>query len=187
MATLHEWRARWGISLRKLRRMEREGWIEFDAGDPLIDAILRTMRGGNPLTVSQRVALLERPAVINTLGDKAELAWRQLAELGDVQPAPPEITAEMVCVAAGEERSVKLLVDWCKATIPTGRDVGHHYLGVRLLKGVPVKIRHFEEKRLPRVLLNVRRSEDFAGWWDTITKGGRNVTRYYNPKQRFDL
>ena len=187
MATLHEWHNRWGIGFKKLRRMERQGWIKFDAGDPLTDAILETFRNGDPLTVSQRVALLERPAVINTLGDKAERARAQLAELGDVKPAPPEITAEMVCVAAGDERSVQVLVEWCKATIPTGRDVGHHYLGVRLLKGVPVKIRHFQEKRLPRVLLNVRRSEDFAGWWHTVANGRHNVTDYHRPRPLFDL
>lgn len=187
MPTIHEISREFGVSLKKLRKMERRGILNCDAENPATAAILYTFRTGNRLTVSQALALLEAPALIETLGNKADKARRQLAELGNVQPAPADVAAELPGAAAGDLDSVRRVLEWCKGAIPPAGEVSHHYLAVRLLMAVPANLRQYEEKRLPRVLLNVRRQDDFAGWWRVAPKGSRGITLYARPGAGFDL
>jgi len=187
MASIHEMAQRYGVQMKKLRWMAREGALNCDAESPITATILYTLRCGNRLTVSQCVALLETPALFETLGRKADKARKQIAELGSVRGAPANIAAELAGAAAGDPASVQALVNWCKATIPPAGEVPHHYLAVRLLMAVPANLRQFEEKRLPRVLLNCRRSEEFAGWWRIAPMGSRGITLYSRQGAGFDL
>lgn len=187
MPTVHDISREFGISLKKLRRMERRGILNCDAEDPVTASVLYTFRTGNRLTVSQALALLERPALLETLGNKADKARRQLSELGNVKPAPADVAANLAGAAAGDPDSVQSVLGWCKETIPPVGEVPHHYLAVRLLMAVPMNLRQYEEKRLPRVLLQCRRSEEFAGWWRTAAVRSRRVTLYSRPGGGFDL
>lgn len=187
MTTIHEMSREVGISLKKLRKMERKGWLNVSADDPVTDSILYAFRTGNRLTVSQAIALIEAPGLIDTLGSKADKARQQLAELGNVQPAPAIVAAELVGAAAGDASSIRAVMEWCKEAIPPQGEVTHHYLAVRLLMAVPANLRQFEEKRLPRVMLQIRRQEEFAGWWRIAPKGSRGITLYSRPSGAFDL
>lgn len=183
--------SRYNIRLKKLRRMERDGVLNCDPeefpGDPTLDKMLRYVRAKGGFTAPQLASLIDDPSLFDCLGHHADKARKQLAELGDpFEPAPREVSAEVTFAAMGEPDSVLRIVEWCKTVIPSDCAVTHPFLAVPLLLGVPKNIRHFDEPRMQRVMLNCRKHEEFAGWWHVEGEGSRRVTYYHKPAS-YDL
>jgi hypothetical protein len=190
--TLSEISRRYDIRFKKLRRMERDGVLNCDPdelpGDPTLSKMLRYVRSRGGFTAPQLVSLIEEPSLLDSLGCHADKARKQLAKLGDpIEPAPMEVSFAVTFAAMGEMDSVLPIVRWCKTVIPSDGAVTHHYLAVRLLLGTPKNIRHFDEPRMQRTMLNCRQHPEFSEWWHVEKQGSRNVTLYHRPKIDFDL
>lgn len=168
-----------GISVKKLRALDKLGVLRHDASTTALDEMRATLKTGNRLNVAQLVHLIENPAGLLELGKYAPKASAQLDELGNAtkQAAPREIAAQILEAFEKEPGAVAAVVDWCKSIIPA-HDVGHAYIGARLLLGVPEASRKFEAPRLQRVMMNCRDHPAFAGWWRKERSVSRNRTIY---------
>lgn len=192
MLTLSEISKRFDVQIKKLRRMDRAGVLNCEAEllpeESTAQKMIRYFGSRREFTAAHLVSLIDEPGLVDCLGRHADKAYKQLARLGTpVEPASVTVSAEIWGAAVGEEYSVARIVEWCKTVIPVDRTVTHHYLAVRLLLGVPKTIRHFDERRLSRVMLNCRKQEGFAGWWHVEEIKGRTVTVYHHPERPFDL
>lgn len=182
------------ISLSKLRKLDKAGLLRLDKSDPIVDAMRFYLGKGKPLTVPQLVALVESPALIEDLGDKAGTALAQVAMLNAPTAAPFEVAAEIDQAARGDLDAIGRIVPWLKSTLIAAESqghgvVGHHYLAVRLALASPAGLRDYNMARIPRALLNCRRYPGFAGWWRVGAKGSSNVTQYgnFDSAARLDL
>lgn len=154
-----------GISVKKLRLLDKLGGLRHDANVTELDTIRDALREGNNLSVAHLVYLIENPAGILELGKYAPKAHAQLAELDNPakQPAPREIASQILEAFEKEPDACAALIGWFKTIIPA-RPVGHSYIAARLLLGVPENVREFDLPRLRRVMSNCREHPDFAGW-----------------------
>lgn len=163
--------------------------LRLDEGESKYGAIIRSrLRKGQPLTVSQFLAMIEDPSILAVLGHYREKAERQLAALGNVggEAAPLEVAAYISDAARRDIEAIRILVIWLKQIIPA-EPVTHHWIAVRLLLGVPPKARKFDEPRIKDAMSWCRRSRDFKGWWRTEKRGSRSASIYQRPQRSFDL
>lgn len=183
---IFEFCERYNIKQGKARRMDKDGVLRLDASSNAFDPIRATLANCDPLSAAQLVQLVENPGGLLELGKYAPKAHEQLQALGkpENQAAPREVAANIWEAAKGETEAVEILVAWLKEILPA-RVVGHNYLAVRLLLGLPENQRASEAPRIPRALLNCRRAESFAGFWHVEPGVSRNVTRY--AQKGFDL
>jgi hypothetical protein len=191
MPTIHEISRAMNISLKKLRSMEKRGWLLCDAkAHPMVESMLSTMRSGNPLTVAQCVALIEDPKLFDLLEGKAAKARQQVEALGNPKPAAIDwidLSAATLNDENSEAATLRLIA-WIKAVLPVSGRVSHHWIAVRLLLAVPEDMRRFEIPRLGKIMLTIRKHPEFAGWFTIAKQGSRNVTWYHRPKAKgFDL
>lgn len=173
------------ISLSKLRKLDKAGLLRLDKSDPIVDAMRFYLGKGKPLTVPQLVALVESPALIEDLGDKAGVALAQVAMLNAPTAAPFEVAAEIDQAARGDLDAIGRIVPWLKSTLIAAESQGHgvvnhHYLAVRLALGSPASLREYNTARIPRALLNCRRHPGMAGWWRVVPKGSVTASEYGN-------
>lgn len=187
---IFEYCSRYGISLAKARRQLKDGVLRID--ESVADEIAQIrfiMARGQPLTAAHLCYLVENPAGVLDLGSHAAKAQNALETLGNVRKevAPAEVSACISEAARRNPDALAILIDWLKATIPA-HPVGHSYLAVRLLLGVPENVRKFDVARIPRALFNCRNLDEFAGWHKPEKAASRNVTLYRKPtKKSFDL
>lgn len=189
---IFEYSERYNISLAKARRQMKDGVLRIDeTTSEGIIAIRHHLSRGHPLTAAQLVELVDNAGAVMDLGRYASLAEKQVAALGNVrsEAAPKLVAAYVTDAAKGDKEAVAALIAWLKDVIPA-KPVEHNYLAVRLLLGLAPNIRRYDIPRVPRALHECRKSEDFAGWWQTVPKRSRNVTIYQRPKKLvagFDL
>lgn len=176
---IYEMAEEFKISLKKLKAMEKRGCLRVDGSAAESDPIRATLAKGNRLPVPQLVQLVEAPALLIDLGRFSEEAERQIAELGKPSAAPREISGLISEAAKNEPDAVAALMTWIKATLPSGKAVGHSWLAVRLLLGVPANLRKYEAPRIGRALLNCRNHPSFAGWWSVKPGVSQNSTIYH--------
>lgn len=186
MGSVHEFCSEFHISLAKARRMEKRGWLRVDANATPVDEIRMALKRGQKLTVAQLVELIENPAGILELGKYADRAEAQLAALKDprTQVAPKEVAANVLEAFQNQPAGVEIVARWLASIIPE-HPVGHAYLAVRLLLGVPENIRKFDVPHMQRALMNCRAHPSMAGLWRTERELSRNVTVY--QKLKLDL
>lgn len=181
---------KFGISIYKLRKLEKAGHLLIDFGESEHGARIRyQMARGQPLTVGQQIEIVEDPSILRELGPYQTKAEKQLATLGDVrgEAAPIEVAAHISDAAMRRDKdSINVLICWMKAVIPV-EPVNHNWLAVRLLMGIPANIRKFDVPRIQYALLNCRKSTDFEGWWRVEKIKSRKQTLYQRPDVRFDL
>lgn len=177
------------IGLAKLRRLESDGYLTgLDDPDPILAPMLHYIARKGQLTVEHLVALIESPELVAELGRYTDRARSQLAELGTMAPAPQRIAAEISGAAAGEPEAVAAVLEWAQGHLRhASAPVTHAWLAVPLLAAVPSNLRDYEAPRLRRVMLNLRRHKDFAGWWHVEGEGSKRVTYYHCPIDAFDL
>lgn len=185
---IYEMAEEFKISLKKLKAMEKRGCLRVDGSAAESDPIRATLAKGNRLPVPQLVQLVEAPALLIDLGRFSEEAERQVAELDKPQAAPRHVAGLISEAAKNEPEAVADLMAWIKATLPAGRSVGHSWLAVRLLLGVPASTRKYEAPRIGRALLNIRNRPEFAGWWTVKPGVSQNSTLYHRGTEKgFDL
>ena len=180
---IYEFCEKYRITMRKAKRLEKDGWLTFGEVDDLgVMEIRHRLRSGNLLSVSHLMQLADNPAWVPMLGAYAGKAREQLAALGDWrnEPAPIEAAAAIAEASKGNPEAVHVVCDWLRQVIPA-HPVTHSYVAIRLLFGVPESIRHFEAPRIAMVFTNCRRSESLAGWWRVEPQGSRKVTLYQRP------
>jgi hypothetical protein len=179
---------RHGISVKKLRALDKDGVLRHDASTTPLDEIRATLKTGNRLNVGQLVHLIENRAGLLELGKYAEKSRAQLAEIGDTkgQEAPREIAGQILEAFEREPAAVAALVAWAKTIIPA-RPVGHSYIAARLLLGVPEGSRGYDVPRLRRVMMNCREHADFAGWWRHEKDASTSRNRTIYQKLALDL
>jgi hypothetical protein len=180
---IHEISERFSVSVGKLRKMNKAGILICDeSADPLLDEMRYYLRRGQPLTTKHLLALIEAPAKLEGIGRGREQAAAQIAALGKpIEPAPQAVALELSGAAMNEAASVATVMRWMQAAIPAHREVSHYFLGVRLLLALPDAQRAFEIPRLHRTLLNIRKRQEFAGWFRVVKQGSRSVTLYHRP------
>lgn len=183
---IYEVAERHTLSLKKLRAMDKDGLLRLDESANASDPIRTTLINGDPLPVWQLVQLIDEPGLLLDLGKYAARAESLLTALAKPQQeaAPIEVAASIPDAAKNDPEQVAILIAWLKQVIPA-RPVGHAYLAVRLLLGVPLGTRKFEAPRLGRAFLNCRNSTALAGWWHIKNPASRPETVY--QKRAFDL
>lgn len=189
MPTINEFAKSIGLSLRKLRKIDRALSGKFlpllESADPVADTIRNYYRKTRTLTVAQMVTLIADPAIIDRLKPYGDAMRAILAELGDVVPAPFDAAAYIDAASRGDEDAILRIVKWIKTTLPD-YPVPHAYLATRLLLGVPPEMREYEAPRMSRVMLNCRKHHELSGWWHVAERNGRQMTLYARPGE-YDL
>ena len=186
---IYELSEKTGVSLRALRKLDKVKALRLDDVDPMIDKAVYLLSKSQRLPVDALAWLVENPDMLLELGRYTGEAEYQISSLGNVQrdTAPPDVAAEIEMAAKGDDAAVEKLASWLQTVIPSDRAVGHHFVAVRLLLGVPAGVRSYAYSRLPRALLNVRRHPGFAGWSSYATEGRHKISQYHRPKEAFDL
>lgn len=191
--TLYEFCEKYHISLRKARRMDKDGVLRLNREENEAAAEMRLyLSRGQTLPAHHLMNLVEEPSLLLDLGRYAEKAEQQVSELGDVKngAAPKEVTAYVWEAASpgsdAHAQGVDILIQWMKGII-SAKPVPHSYIAVRLLLGIPASIRKFEIRRIPRAMLNCRQHPDFKDWWRVVTTRARTMTLYQRPETVFDL
>lgn len=191
MADIYEINLKTGISIKKLKSMDRQGFLNTTKPEnPEVAKMLWTLRKGNRLSVVHLVRLVESPDLIHELGDYDFTAREQLRVLGDAksESAKPAIASAIDLASKDQPKEVEALEQWMKRVIPPDRDVPHHYLAVRALLGVSVHLRPYLAGRIARAFQKVRDRSSFSGWFSPkATRYARNATFYHRPKLKFDL
>jgi hypothetical protein len=179
MGSIHEFCAEFNITVGKARRMEKRGWLRVDGNATPIDEIRMALKRGQKLTVAQLVELIENPAGILELGKHAGKAEEQVDALGDPrsQVAPKEVAANILEAFQNQTDAVEIIAKWVRSIIPA-QPVGHAFVAVRLLLGVPDNIRKYDVPHMQRVLMNCRAHPILAGFWRSERKISRNVIVY---------
>jgi hypothetical protein len=192
MATIYEIAKKYRITAKKLRKLERAGFLVADPLPPPVHPIALSFRKNRRLSVREITHLVAHPGTYKMLGKWREAVAAHVKQaIGDnPEPAPTEIACEVIGVKIGEQRSADILADWIKATLPEFGGVGHAWLGTRLLLGVY----KYESARdeyatyLNRALKAVQQLPSFEGWWhvETIDRG-HTATIYHRPNRQYDL
>lgn len=190
MANIFEISEETGISLAKLRRMDKKGFLRLDTVENEVVTQLRHYLARNQqMSVKQLMWLIENPSAIIDLGGKAPRARAQLAALGDIEPAPSTVTAYIGDAARKDAEAVEILSQWLREVLPA-KPVSHAWISVRLLLGTPVggNLRASNISLIPLALMNVRRQASFAGWFEIVPAGETRTTTFYSrPKNLLDL
>lgn len=179
MGSVHEFCAEFHISLAKARRMEKRGWLRVDTATTPVDEIRLALKKGARLTVAQLVELIENPAGVLELGKYSSAAQKQLDALGNVrgQEAPKDVASNILEAYQNQAEGVAIVAAWLRSIIPA-EPVGHAYVAVRLLLGVPANVRQYDTPRIQRALMNCRAHPALIGCWHTERQVSRNVTIY---------
>lgn len=186
----HELAAKYGVRVKLIRRMIREGDMERQGKDDLAAEIRTRLANDDPqLSVEQLLGLLGDRRIIRELGARKDQAREQLGLLGDVKAsaAPPHVTACIRAAARGDPESVAIIMAWIKSVLPSQGAVRYQWLGVRLLAGRWPNLRKSDFNYLALAIKHVCARSDFEGWWSKIPVGSQNPRIFHRPKLQFDL
>jgi hypothetical protein len=173
-----------GASLRTLRKIEKllKG-RPIAASDPVLDSIRAQTNRVRPLSVSQYMALIDRPELIDALGSRAERIEQELEAIGDAQgeAAPREVTLHLQDASKGNPKAAAIIAQWMHDALPDQGNVPHAYLALRLLYGVPENVRRFALPVVPRAMQAAKRQAPLAGCWRIVETGSMRATEYFKP------
>lgn len=189
-----------GISLKKLRRMEKAGVLRVGKSKlPKHWQMVRSDIKKGKLS-SRSIALAYRsPKVVSSIIDLT-ISQRTLiaeeitaADLPKDVPEPVESTPtigsiiHLATISGGHflDRFVRIV----QSVIPE-TEVGHHYIAVRIL--LMCKNEYdidYAYQYLRRALLKAKDRPEMAGWWRSEKIGERSERRtiYHRPRAHFDL
>lgn len=191
MADIYQISLKHGLSIKKLKIMERDGFLRTTKSEnPEISQMIYTYKKGNNLSAFNLAILIENPDWIAELGSYSKRARKQIAELGDVkgQAANPSIANEIDRAFDKIPEYVAALELSIKNVIPPDREVSHHYVAVRLLLSASVHSRRYVSGRIMGAFQNVKAKPSFADWFTRRPAPyARNATFYHRPKKKFDL
>jgi len=177
---IHELHEKSGVSLRTLRKIEKllKG-RPIGASDPVVDAIKSQTNRTRPLSVAQYMALIDKPELIDALGNRAERIEQELETIGDAigQAAPREVTLRLQDAAKLNPEAVAIIAQWMQSAIPEQGCVPYAYLALRLIYGVPENLRRNALPLVPRAIQAAKQHEALAGHWRFAEK----ATIYFRP------
>ena len=179
----------YGISMRKLRLLEKAKLLRLDAENGSLAKIRYYVAKRRTIPALHMVYLVENPESVFDLGNRAGEAQRQIDALElEADSAAPLAIAMTIDLAATRDNpgAVQGLADWLLSILPS-EPVSYSYIAVRLLLGAKPGARALIASRLPKALLNVRALECFEGCSYVEKVSGRNATFYVNQKLGFDL
>jgi hypothetical protein len=171
------------ISIRKLRRLERDGHLRVDNTESAVVSEMRSyLNKGNPLPAKHLLTLYETPLIRMELGKQIPKADAELAALGDARSgaAPYELVASIPDAAEKDPVSIFNLTAWLMRSIPA-QPVNHAWIAVRLLINCPESLRTQIAPLIPRAMLYCRGVPEFAAWWRVENASGKNSTIYQRP------
>lgn len=183
LMNIHEMAEKYAISVRKLRRLEKDGHLRVDSTETAIVSEMRSyLNKGNPLPAKHLLALFETPAIRLELGKQSPKADKELTALGDAksQAAPYSLVAEIPGAAEDSDESREFLMQWLARVLPE-HGVNHSWVAVRLLLNCPENMRSQISPLIPKALLNIRKRKEFALYWRTEWIAGKNLTIYQCP------
>lgn len=175
-----------GISVTKLRRVEKLGALKTDGETDFLDSLIFHMRGNQVLSASQLLTLIEAPNLIEELETVrpryASRAREQVQALGDMTHglAPRDVTAAIVGASRGDDDEGLIIAEWLKTVLPLD-PVSHAWVTIRLLAPLNEFMRGQTAPLISPALLNVRKLPEFSGWWRSEKIGTRNQIRYFRP------
>lgn len=181
---IHELAERSGISLRKLRQLDKLGVLKLEPESEILGKIRFYVGKGRSIPAVELLHLVENPDEIFDLGERAGDAQAQVDALeisDDSAAAPLDVSGSIDLASNNNAAAVDRLEQWAKATIP-GREVPYSFLAVRILLGTSPRLRPYNARRIARALLNVRQRESFADWFTIREIRGRRVTFYKRPE-----
>lgn len=183
---IHELSSRTNISLSNLRKLERLKVLRIDKESELAPMLRWHLARNQHMTVAQLLDVLAAPAVVGELGRYADRARAQLAEIGVVSAAPPEVTAAIYDAGKSDEASAEIIAAWLRDILPV-EPVSYYWIAVRLLYGLPDTLKTQYAKRLNVALANVRKLDSFAGWFSFEKNGERRTVKYHKPLAYVDM
>lgn len=185
MMNIHEMSEKYAISVRKLRRLEKDGHLRVDSTETAIVSEMRSyLNKGNPLPAKHLLALFETPSIRLELGKQSPKADKELAALGDAksQAAPYSLVAEIPGAAENVDESRDFLMQWLSRVLADHKKpVNHSWVAVRLLINCPENMRSQISPLIPKALLNIRKRREFVLHWRTEWIAGKNLTIYQCP------
>lgn len=181
---IHELSRRTGVTLTKLRAIERLGALKVDAENATAQQIQFTLSRNPVLTLASALALLDDPSLIYDLGHYEKRARAQIDQLGNVKPAPRDAGAAIEGAAHGDEGSCAILAKWLASALPT-EPVPYLWIAVRLLVALPETLRASLAGKVNIALAHVRKRADFEPYWSSATRSGKVTILYHKP--RLDL
>jgi len=175
-----------GISVTKLRKVEKLGALKTDGDTSFLDSLIFHMRGNQALSVSQLLTLVESRDLLDELEAVkpryASRAREQVQALGDMTRglAPRDVTAAIVGASRGDDDEGLIIAEWLKTVLPVD-PVPHAWVTVRLLAPLNEFMRGQTAPFISPALLNVRKLPEFSDWWRSEKIGTRNQIRYFRP------
>lgn len=183
---IHEIARRSGITIGKLRGLEKLGVLTVDAESGDMDRLRVYCRRRAPIPLPLLLMLLDSPKLVDDLGSHGQQQHADacIAELGDIGKgaAPARVAAAVPDARRGVPVAVKALADWLCATLPQSGSVGYHWIAVRLMRGAPAVMRDDIAAGLNTALSHVRALPGFDEWF--FREDGK--IRYQRPIN-FDL
>jgi hypothetical protein len=177
---IHELSRRSGLSLTKLRKLERLGVLNVDAEHDAAER-LRWQIGRNPkLTLSHALELYDDPTIFDSLANYEARVREQFAKLGKVEPAPKLVAFQVVDASAGKVDAARAIAAWLRSVLPV-EPVPYLWIALRLTCGLSGEIRKGAVNRANTALAHVRRLDEFAGYWHEEREAGKISIRYHKP------
>jgi hypothetical protein len=153
---IFEFCRKYSISRDKARRIKRDNprWFSSGEDDDFILSVQDWMRNGNRLTVKHLLKLCDNTDLIYALGNYSLKAEKQFDALGDAakEAAPRNIAVGIGLAAQNDDDATAAIAAWIKSVLPS-EPVGHAWLAVRLLLGLPEHLREHETARIGRALI----------------------------------
>lgn len=181
---IHELSARTNISLSALKKLDRLKVLKVDPEHSLASSLRFHLARNQHLSVAQIIAIKQDSSVLDELGKYRDRALNQITVLGDVAPAPREVTALIYDAGKGDTDACEAIAAWLRSILPR-EPVTYHWVAVRLLWGLPDTLKVQYSKRLNIVLANVRKLDSFAGWYRIISASAVKNTVVYHKALAF--
>ncbi len=178
---VHQISEKFGISVTKLRALEKAKLLKVAKENELAAAIRFHLARKPTLSVAHILALMNDPDLIYELGNYEDKAYKVLAALGDVKAkaAAIEVTAFIRDAAKGDVEACEVLADWIVSVLPPRPySVNHYWLASRLLIDVAPSLLPANIKAVGLAFLHVRELPSFAGYW-TVDK---KAVKYFMPQ-----
>lgn len=183
----HELAEKYKLPVRKLLRMEKDGFLNTVPTDPRPARMRVYLSSGRPLSVEQLIELKRDEKLLAKIGRKyVDRAEAQLEALGDIEQdaIPADVAANWVYGAGiGDPSVIHHVAEWLKATIPV-EGCGYHYVAVRMMWNVPGPRWGHTYSFLARAIINLRAMPTLDGW---SSKEGRELTRFHRPENLASL
>lgn len=191
MTDIYEINLKTGISIKKLRSMDRQGFLKTSKPEnPEAARMQSVLRKGNRLSTMDLLRLINEPDLVAWLGPYDYIADQQIASLGDVRAdaAPSSFQTIIEESYRGGESAIMTLEQWVKDVIPMAGEVSHHFISVRALMSFPKSCYRLGHGWLCPSLVKIRARPSFAGWFTLRPTPDRgNITFYHRPRNNYDL